>query len=566
MSHRCRRSLARSAAPATLLFTLSGAARANVYIIDDFDGGADPRLIGRVIAPENGSPRFPGSAFDVFGPTDRGVSHDLADDSAGSFPADAFGIAPTGKTDAFFGVEDLANPDHPGGGGSATWSFDVSGLSDLSVSIAFSAMGDFEPGDNAHTFTFRIDGAFAGEVSIDANAAAGFAYAMEGGSEVHLDDPLELTDDLGTRAIDTGFTTASFTSLAGTGSTLEIVYTAGSNDGGGEAFAFDDLALATGGGAAPTPRAIPEIQGAGATTPFPDQRVETSGVVVCDFQGIGGASGELGGFFLQAAPGDGDAATSDGIFVESAAADVAVGDVVTVVGRAVESAGQTRIRSVTSISTGSTGAGVAATPVALPEPVNGFLERYEGMWIRITVPMTIQQNFFQGRYGQLTLGSPDDLGQPGRVFQATERFDAGTPPAIAHADANQRRLLVLDDGEDVLAFGDDPVPVPYLSQPAGNPPLFPPAVRRAGDPVANLVGCLDSGLITTPTRRATTSASTRPRSRTSAPRAGAPLRLRCRPDSGSRRSTCTTTSPRWGAGARTRPASWRASATSWWPR
>jgi predicted extracellular nuclease len=496
MPGRSRRSVARSALPALLLATAS-AARADIFVIDDFDGGADPRLISRVITPANGSPRFPGSAFDVFGPTDRSVSHDLADDSASSFPSDAFGIAPSGKTDAFFAVEDLANPDHPGGGGSAVWRFDVSGLSGLSVSIVFSAMGDFEAGDNAHTFAFWLDGAFAGQVAIGTNTAASFGYAMEGGAVVPLDDPLELTDDLETRTIDTGFTTASLSALAGTGEILEIVYTAATNDGGGEVFAFDDLVLATG-VAAPTPREIPELQGAGESTPFAGQWIETTGVVACDFQGVAGGSGELGGFFLQAVPGDGDAATSDGVFVASAQVDVAAGDLVTVVGRVVERAGHTEIGSVTSIAIGAGGVGVTETPVALPEPYDDFLERYEGMRIEIATPMTIQQNFFQGRYGQLTLGSPDDLGLPGRLFQPTDRFDAGTPAAIAHADANQRRLLVLDDGEDVFAFGDDPVPVPWLSQPAGDPPLFAPAVLRAGDAVTNLVGCLDSGLVTTP--------------------------------------------------------------------
>jgi hypothetical protein len=490
------RSVARSVALVALWLAAASRARADIFVIDDFEGGEDPRLVGRAIAPGHGSPRFPGSAFDVFGPTDRGVSHDFADDSAGSFPGDSFGIVPTASAGSFFGVEDLANPDHPAGGGTAAWSFDVSGLSGLSVSIRFSAMGDFEPGDNAHTFAFWIDGVLAGQVAIDANAAATFAYAMEGGSVVALDDPLELTDDLGTRVIDNSFTTASFTALGATGDVLDVVYTAGPNDGGGEAFAFDDLVLSTG-GAGPAPRAIPEIQGAGPETPIPNQWVETTGVVVCDFQG-GGASGGLGGFFLQAVPGDGDAATSDGIFVASTLADVEVGDVATVVGRAVENEGQTHIRSVTSISIGAAGASVAPTPVALPEPVDGFLERYEGMWVEIVSPMTIQQNLFQGRYGQLTLGSPDDLGQSGRMLQPTERFDAGTPAALALADENQRRLLVLDDGEDVSAWGDDPVPVPYLSGPAGDPPVFPPAVRRAGDAVTDLVGCLDSGPVTTP--------------------------------------------------------------------
>jgi predicted extracellular nuclease len=483
---------------AALALMAERASLAATYVIDDFDGGADPRLISSSFLPVNGTPHFPGSIFDVFGPTTRSVNTDFADDSAGTFPADVFGIVPSGKLDVFFGVEDLLNPNH-GGGGSATWTFDISGLSGLQVEIDFSAMGDFESGDNSHSFTFRIDGVPAGQLSINSNDAAVGSYTMEGGAIVSLADPLELSDDLGTRMIKNDFSTRSQTALTGTGSVLEISYVAGVNDGGSEPFAFDNLTLRDGVVVTPTPRAIPELQGPGAATPFPGDLVSTSGVVVGDFQGIGAPNGQLGGFFLQDPVGDANPATSDGIFVASTLVDVAVGDLVTVVGRAVENAGHTELQSVTSISIAGSAPLPAPTPIALPEPVNGDLERFEGMLVSPPSGMTLQQNFFQGRYGQLTLASPDDFGVPGRLYQSTQRFDAGSPARAALADENERRLIVLDDGQDQIALGDNPVPVPYLSQPVGDPPTFPPAVLRAGDAVANLVGCIDYGLITTPT-------------------------------------------------------------------
>jgi predicted extracellular nuclease len=56
----------------------------------------------------------------------------------------------------------------------------------------------------------------------------------------------------------------------------------------------------------------------------------TEGVVVGDFQGSTG----LNGFYIQDATGDGNSATSDGIFVFAPnSIDVNVGDVVQVTGR-----------------------------------------------------------------------------------------------------------------------------------------------------------------------------------------------------------------------------------------
>ncbi len=76
---------------------------------------------------------------------------------------------------------------------------------------------------------------------------------------------------------------------------------------------------------------IYQIQGSGTASPFADgTQVLTTGVVVGDFQG----NSKLNGFFIQDLTGDGNAATSDGIFVYVPAAnpffgtDVQVGDLV----------------------------------------------------------------------------------------------------------------------------------------------------------------------------------------------------------------------------------------------
>ena len=234
---------------------VSAPSHALEIIVDDFDGGADTRVTETTITPETGFPTFLGSIFDVFGPTDRTANFDFADDSVegndnpNPFPTDALGIAPYStypEGEMFFGVEDLDNPDNnPGTGtGEATWTVDISGLSNLTLLINFSAMGDFEAGDNSHVFEASIDGGTSQLLfSIDANNDADFTYMMESGTEVTLNDPLELIDDLGTRVIDNSFTLQGQAAIDGAGSELVLTYTAGQNNGGEEVFAFDNIIL-----------------------------------------------------------------------------------------------------------------------------------------------------------------------------------------------------------------------------------------------------------------------------------------------------------------------------------
>ncbi|MBX2838849.1 MAG: ExeM/NucH family extracellular endonuclease [Gammaproteobacteria bacterium] len=238
------------------------------------------------------------------------------------------------------------------------------------------------------------------------------------------------------------------------------------------------------GGPVATPATIPEIQGSGDVSPLLGQQVITSGVVVADFQG----NDQLRGFFLQDPVGDSDPATSDGVFVfDPDGVDVQVGDELTIVADVDEFFGQTELENVASIEITGTGQ-IASTAVFLPEASNGDLERYEGMLVEIIGDITVSQNFFLGRYGQMTLSSANDNDVPGRLFQPTNEFPANSPQALALAEENARRILILDDGQDISRFGDNPVPVPYIGGP-------PPSVIRAGDSVTNLIGVLDFGRI-----------------------------------------------------------------------
>lgn len=219
---------------------------------------------------------------------------------------------------------------------------------------------------------------------------------------------------------------------------------------------------------------IASIQGSGAASPLVGtSNVSTEGVVTGDRQGSTG----LNGFFLQSVTPDADPATSEGVFVFApGSADVNVGDVVRVRGRVVEFNGLTEIDQVASLVVCSTGGAVTATTVDLPETVNGELERYEGMLVNIPQTLTVQQNFFLGRYGQMTLG----VG--GRLPTTTDVFVPGSPAALTQADLNARSMIVLDDGRS----SQNPNPIPYIG--ADN-------TVRAGDSIAGLTGNLDFGPI-----------------------------------------------------------------------
>ncbi len=230
--------------------------------------------------------------------------------------------------------------------------------------------------------------------------------------------------------------------------------------------------------AADTP--IYSIQGSGIASPLLGTTVTTTGVVT---------KVNNNGYFIQDQLGDGNPATSDGIFVfTSSAPTVLLGQFLRLTGRVTEfntgaatnpdtaARTLTQLTGTTAVQVLASGIVIAPTPVALPELVNDDLERYEGMLISIAGPLTVSQNFFQSRYGQLTLSAG------GRLEVPTNRFRPG-PQADALRDENARRRILLDDGTSV----QNPNPTPYIGT---------DNTLRAGDTIASLTGVLDYGLAT----------------------------------------------------------------------
>jgi predicted extracellular nuclease len=182
----------------------------------------------------------------------------------------------------------------------------------------------------------------------------------------------------------------------------------------------------------PTTHEIGEVQGSGSATTV-TETVVVRGTVVGDVPGFSG-------FYLQDPGGDGDAATSDGIFVFSREA-VDPGDTVAVKGKPSEFGGQTQISAGTDVEVCADGTVAdlpAATPLDLPAD-DEARERLEGMLVAPADTLTVSEIFDLTGFGELTLS------EGGLLVQPTELARPG-PDAQAIAAENTLRRIVLDDG------------------------------------------------------------------------------------------------------------------------
>ena len=219
--------------------------------------------------------------------------------------------------------------------------------------------------------------------------------------------------------------------------------------------------------------AVPAIQGSGDTAAITGT-VTTRGVVVGDYEG---PSPALRGFFIQDPKGDGNPATSDGIFVfEGSNADsVKLGDLVTVTGNAGENQGQTQV-SASTITVCGTGT-AAPVEVSFPVASGTALERYEGMLVTLPQAMLVTEHFQLGRFGQVTLS------QGGRLEQPTNVVAPGAEAAALQASNNLRKIILDDTTQaqnvDPIVFG------------RGGQPLTASNTLRGGDTVTGLTGVLN---------------------------------------------------------------------------
>lgn len=219
--------------------------------------------------------------------------------------------------------------------------------------------------------------------------------------------------------------------------------------------------------------AIAQIQGAGPATPLAGASVVVRGVVVGDYEG---PSPTLRGFYLQDPAGDGDPSTSDALFVFNGNADlVNLGDDVVVTGTANEYQEQTQV-SASHVTVCGTGASVDPVDVTLPVPDAAYLERYEGMLVRLPQTLTVTEMFQLGRFGQVVLSAD------GRQAQPTQVLRPGADATALQA-ANALARIILDDAlneqnPDPIVFGRD------------GQPLSASNTLRGGDTATGIVGVL----------------------------------------------------------------------------
>lgn len=218
---------------------------------------------------------------------------------------------------------------------------------------------------------------------------------------------------------------------------------------------------------------IHTIQGSGAASPLAGSVQTIEGIVVGDFQG----SDQLSGFFVQEedAERDMDPATSEAIFIfqGSVGTALSMGDRVRVTGTVSEYFDMTQISAV-QISVCGAGFSVSPTHLSLPVSNLSALEAFEGMAVTLTQTLTVTENYNLGRFGELVLSAD------GRLFNPTQIAEPGAP-ALASAEANRLRRLLLDDGSS----SQNPATIVYPQ-----PQLTASNTVRSGDTVQNLQGVL----------------------------------------------------------------------------
>jgi predicted extracellular nuclease len=346
-----------------------------------------------------------------------------------------------------------------------------------SISINDVSMLEGNSGTTAFTFTVSLSSpAGSGGVSFDIATANNSAIA-----------PGDYTaNSLVSQTISSGNSTYSFTVLVNgdvTSEPNETFFVNLSNVTGATVGDGQGIGTIENDDCSPT-HTIAQIQGSGITSPLAGSNVTTSGIVT----GI-----KTNGFFMQMPVGDGNPATSDGIFVFTAGVpplSVVVGNSVCVSGTVSEfipssdpfSPSQTELTFVT-ITLLNTGNPLPAPVVILTtdtDPSGGLfqLEKYEGMRVKVnslTVVAPTDGNITEssatatstGLFFGVVTGINRPFREPG--IQLPDPLPAGAPPTVTRWDANPELIAVNSRG----LFGATAIDV------------------AAGAMLANLVGPLD---------------------------------------------------------------------------
>ncbi|WP_460985632.1 ExeM/NucH family extracellular endonuclease [Spirosoma fluminis] len=245
---------------------------------------------------------------------------------------------------------------------------------------------------------------------------------------------------------------------------------------------------------------ISAIQGTGTSAALTGTRT-IEGVVTRVFPGSTG----LNSFYVQEedADSDGNPATSEAITVYDPSGFFmgSVGTKVRVTGSVGEFASnfdgvnssltQLTLTAAASLTNLGTSSLPTITTITLPVASRSDLERYESMLVQLqaaTGNLTVTDNFYLGRFGQVTLAATDPTtNQPGtdpRIEQYTQFNAPSASGNAAYLAAVARRLIILDDASGL----QNP---PTIIHARGGNPLSASNTLRAGDDVASITGVLD---------------------------------------------------------------------------
>ena len=218
---------------------------------------------------------------------------------------------------------------------------------------------------------------------------------------------------------------------------------------------------------------IHNVQGSGLISPLVGQNVIVEAVVTTDFTG----SDRLSGFYVQEEDNetDGDALTSEGIFISTAIPSgfISTGALVRISGTVAEVENETVIDASTINTCTSTTTNVSIPSVSVldfPVITIADLEAFEGMLVQNTQSIVISSNENLGQEGQLSVS----FGQ--RNFAPTDSIGPG-PQAVAAGALNRRNTLIIDDDTST----ENSPSVPFIN---GN------RVPRAGDTRTGFQGVL----------------------------------------------------------------------------
>lgn len=189
---------------------------------------------------------------------------------------------------------------------------------------------------------------------------------------------------------------------------------------------------------------IYDIQGDGADSPEDGNVVVTEGIVTVAHQAN---ATDIRGFFIQDPIGDGDPATSDGVFVShgdawSPSFVVAAGDHVRIMGTVDEQWGFSGTNTQIEFLDEAAFCGVGSVK-ALKIDARTYRadeERLEGMYIEFQQKLAVTDTYNLANNGEVWLGEMDVVPQP------TDIYGAADPKTAELADDNIARSVYIDDG------------------------------------------------------------------------------------------------------------------------